>query len=85
MVTEWSLSGLLVMHPLSSSVSMKYVGKLEDGTVFDESERFKFTIGAGEVIKVVSCQPYPKPLNPPFLPLHSPSMPLPIPSVYSCL
>jgi FKBP-type peptidyl-prolyl cis-trans isomerase len=47
------------MHPLplSSSVSMKYVGKLEDGTVFDESERFKFTIGAGEVIKVVPCQP----------------------------
>lgn len=34
------------------SVTMKYVGKLEDGTVFDQADKFKFTIAAGDVIKV---------------------------------
>ncbi|EKX41771.1 FKBP-type peptidyl-prolyl cis-trans isomerase [Guillardia theta CCMP2712] len=33
------------------TVTMKYVGRLEDGTQFDASSRFKFTIDAGEVIK----------------------------------
>jgi FKBP-type peptidyl-prolyl cis-trans isomerase len=30
---------------------MKYVGKLADGTKFDSAAHFKFTLGAGEVIK----------------------------------
>ena len=33
------------------TVDMAYVGKLEDGTKFDAAAHFKFTLGAGEVIK----------------------------------
>lgn len=33
------------------TVVVKYQGKLEDGTVFDEAASFEFTLGAGEVIK----------------------------------
>lgn len=32
-------------------VVMKYKGKLDDGSVFDSASSFKFTLGAGEVIK----------------------------------
>jgi FKBP-type peptidyl-prolyl cis-trans isomerase len=32
-------------------VVVKYEGKLEDGTIFDSSSSFEFTLGAGEVIK----------------------------------
>ena len=38
---------------IGNSVSVKYVGKLTDGTIFDateDSEPFEFTIGADEVI-----------------------------------
>ena len=33
------------------TVTIKYDGTLDDGTVFDTSKSFEFTIGAGEVIK----------------------------------
>ncbi|KAL7533594.1 hypothetical protein ACHAWF_004555 [Thalassiosira exigua] len=33
------------------TVVMKYEGKLDDGTRFDSSSNFEFTLGAGEVIK----------------------------------
>lgn len=33
------------------TVVMKYEGKLDDGSVFDASNSFEFTLGAGEVIK----------------------------------
>jgi FKBP-type peptidyl-prolyl cis-trans isomerase len=33
------------------TVVVKYDGRLEDGTIFDSSSRFEFTLGAGEVIK----------------------------------
>ncbi|KAL7434375.1 hypothetical protein ACHAXH_004126 [Discostella pseudostelligera] len=36
---------------VGDSVVMKYEGKLDDGSVFDSSNRFEFTLGAGEVIK----------------------------------
>eukprot|EP00041_Stephanoeca_diplocostata_P001027 m.18549 g.18549 ORF g.18549 m.18549 type:complete len:261 (-) comp11512_c0_seq5:35-817(-) len=34
-----------------SKCTMKYVGKLDDGHVFDSANKFSFTIDAGEVIK----------------------------------
>eukprot|EP00287_Rhodomonas_sp_CCMP768_P012105 CAMPEP_0196726114 /NCGR_PEP_ID=MMETSP1091-20130531/7472_1 /TAXON_ID=302021 /ORGANISM="Rhodomonas sp., Strain CCMP768" /LENGTH=93 /DNA_ID=CAMNT_0042068489 /DNA_START=24 /DNA_END=302 /DNA_ORIENTATION=+ len=34
-----------------AAVTMKYEGRLADGTVFDSAEKFKFTIDGGEVIK----------------------------------
>ena len=33
------------------TVDMAYVGKLEDGSIFDQSKHFKFQLGIGEVIK----------------------------------
>lgn len=33
------------------TVVVKYEGKLDDGSVFDSSNSFEFTLGAGEVIK----------------------------------
>ncbi|KAL3797581.1 hypothetical protein ACHAW5_003300 [Stephanodiscus triporus] len=33
------------------TVVMKYEGKLDDGSVFDSSNNFEFTLGGGEVIK----------------------------------
>ena len=33
------------------TVVMKYIGKLDDGSVFDSASRFEFTLGAGDVIK----------------------------------
>jgi len=36
---------------VGDTVDMKYVGKLADGTKFDSAAHFKFTLGAGEVIK----------------------------------
>jgi FKBP-type peptidyl-prolyl cis-trans isomerases 1 len=33
------------------TVVVKYEGRLDDGTVFDSSSKFEFTLGAGEVIK----------------------------------
>mmetsp|Transcript_20930 Transcript_20930/g.48366 ORF Transcript_20930/g.48366 Transcript_20930/m.48366 type:complete len:179 (+) Transcript_20930:214-750(+) len=33
------------------TVTMKYEGRLENGTVFDSADKFRFTIDAGEVIK----------------------------------
>ena len=33
------------------TVTVKYVGKLEDGTIFDAESSFEFTLGAGDVIK----------------------------------
>ena len=33
------------------TVVVKYEGKLDDGSVFDSSSSFEFTLGAGEVIK----------------------------------
>lgn len=33
------------------SVTVKYIGKLEDGTMFDAESSFEFTLGAGDVIK----------------------------------
>ncbi|KAI2489702.1 peptidyl-prolyl cis-trans isomerase [Fragilaria crotonensis] len=33
------------------SLTVKYVGKLEDGTTFDAESTFEFTLGAGDVIK----------------------------------
>mmetsp|Transcript_356 Transcript_356/g.600 ORF Transcript_356/g.600 Transcript_356/m.600 type:complete len:206 (+) Transcript_356:207-824(+) len=33
------------------TVIVKYKGRLDDGTIFDSSSRFEFTLGAGEVIK----------------------------------
>jgi FKBP-type peptidyl-prolyl cis-trans isomerase len=33
------------------SVTVKYVGKLNDGTMFDAESTFEFTLGAGDVIK----------------------------------
>lgn len=33
------------------TVVMKYEGRLDDGSVFDTSNSFEFTLGAGEVIK----------------------------------
>ena len=32
-------------------VRVKYVGKLDDGSVFDKAPKFEFLLGAGEVIK----------------------------------
>ncbi|KAL7533879.1 hypothetical protein ACHAXR_005505 [Thalassiosira sp. AJA248-18] len=36
---------------VGDTVVMKYEGKLDDGSVFDSSNSFDFTLGAGEVIK----------------------------------
>ncbi len=36
---------------VGDTVTMSYVGKLEDGTVFDRASKFTFTLGGGEVIK----------------------------------
>eukprot|EP00037_Helgoeca_nana_P021570 m.217614 g.217614 ORF g.217614 m.217614 type:complete len:190 (+) comp25694_c0_seq5:169-738(+) len=36
---------------VGAECTMKYVGTLEDGTRFDAAPSFKFTLGAGEVIK----------------------------------
>eukprot|EP00986_Skeletonema_menzelii_P021327 scaffold34070_cov160-Skeletonema_menzelii.AAC.2 len=33
------------------TVTVKYEGKLDDGSVFDSASSFEFTLGAGEVIK----------------------------------
>ena len=33
------------------TVTVKYEGKLDDGSVFDKASSFQFTLGAGEVIK----------------------------------
>ena len=33
------------------TVTVKYEGKLTDGTIFDSAKSFEFTLGAGEVIK----------------------------------
>lgn len=33
------------------TLTMRYVGKLEDGTVFDQGDNFTFQLGAGRVIK----------------------------------
>jgi FKBP-type peptidyl-prolyl cis-trans isomerase len=33
------------------TVTVKYEGKLDDGSVFDSAKSFEFTLGAGEVIK----------------------------------
>jgi len=42
------------MCDVGDTVVMKYEGKLDDGTIFDSSSNFEFTLGAGEVIKGVS-------------------------------
>ena len=39
------------MCDVGDTVVMKYEGKLDDGTIFDSSSNFEFTLGAGEVIK----------------------------------
>lgn len=36
---------------VGDSVTVKYVGKLDDGTTFDAESSFEFTLGAGDVIK----------------------------------
>lgn len=44
---------------VGDTVTVKYEGKLDDGTVFDSANSFSFTLGAGDVIKgtkVVLCQ-----------------------------
>ena len=41
------------MCDVGDTVVMKYEGKLEDGSIFDSSSNFEFTLGAGEVIKGV--------------------------------
>jgi len=46
--------GLGEMCDVGDTVVMKYEGKLDDGTIFDSSSNFEFTLGAGEVIKGVS-------------------------------
>lgn len=33
------------------TVTVKYEGKLDDGSIFDSANSFEFTLGAGEVIK----------------------------------
>lgn len=43
-------TGPVVAEP-GDKVVMKYEGKLDDGSVFDSSNSFTFTLGAGEVIK----------------------------------
>lgn len=43
-------TGQVVAEP-GDTVVMKYEGKLDDGSVFDSSNSFTFTLGAGEVIK----------------------------------
>ena len=43
-------TGPVVAEP-GDTVVMKYEGKLDDGSVFDSSNSFTFTLGAGEVIK----------------------------------
>jgi hypothetical protein len=43
---------------------MQYRGTLEDGTVFDQAKKFKFTIDAGEVIKVTTCNSATNCVNP---------------------
>ena len=42
------------MCDVGDTVVMKYEGKLDDGTIFDSSSNFEFTLGAGDVIKGVS-------------------------------
>jgi FKBP-type peptidyl-prolyl cis-trans isomerase len=40
-----------ILSLVGDSITVKYVGKLEDGTIFDAENSFEFTLGVGDVIK----------------------------------
>jgi FKBP-type peptidyl-prolyl cis-trans isomerase len=40
-----------ILTIIGDSITVKYVGKLEDGTIFDAEKSFEFTLGVGDVIK----------------------------------